>query len=329
MLKSTFGASMSLKVAVVGLGQIGMGYDYESSDSVLTHCAAFSRHPGFDLVAGVDSSVEARKRFEKKFKKPAYASSEELFSSILPDAVSIAVPSELHLREAQLALAYPLRGILCEKPIAANLDEAAQLKKLSESFTGKFLVNYIRRFDPAVREFKQKMDSGELGTVYKGALWYSKGLLNNGSHFINLLQFLFGACTESKVLNKGRVFGGSDPEPDVLLRFGEVAVYMLAGKEECFSCGSLELYGTKGTLLYPLGDHPTRLRKAVPDPMFPKYKVLEDGGDLINPEVKSCMLPVVEAFYASMVNDTDPVSNIDTALDTMKLVEEIIVLSKQ
>ena len=35
----------------------------------------------------------------------------------------------------------------------------------------------------------------------KGVCWYSKGLLNNGSHFINLLEFWLGDYVSNKRLN--------------------------------------------------------------------------------------------------------------------------------
>ena len=57
---------------MVGLGQIGMGYDYKLNDEkyILTHCQTINIHPDFELVGGVDISNENRIKMEMiTFKK--------------------------------------------------------------------------------------------------------------------------------------------------------------------------------------------------------------------------------------------------------------------
>ena len=49
---------------LIGLGQIGMGYDLLLDDQfILTHAKAISLHKDFNLVAAVDTSNELRKKF--------------------------------------------------------------------------------------------------------------------------------------------------------------------------------------------------------------------------------------------------------------------------
>jgi predicted dehydrogenase len=322
---------VKLSAAVIGLGQIGMGYDFESGDAecALTHCSAFSQHQGFNLIAGVDPRPEARAGFKKKYSKPAFSNMREMFAAASPEVLAIGVPSDLHLESVTEALGHPVRAILCEKPLATTLQDAMEIAGKVKAHGCTFLVNYPRRFDAAVSEIKHRLTTKDIGDVYKAVLWYSKGLLNNGSHFIDMLSFLFGPCTGVRILQKGRRLDNGDPEPDILLHFGDLAAYMLAGREENFSCGSLELIGNGGTIHYPLGDFPSRIYRTKPDPLFPNYFLLSREAELINPDVRRYMYRVVDAFYDAIVNKRQPASNIATAIETMQVVNRIMQMTNE
>ena len=53
--------------AVVGLGQVGQGYDYNSPDDsvILTHSTALKFHPRFESIGGVDQDPVQRERCER------------------------------------------------------------------------------------------------------------------------------------------------------------------------------------------------------------------------------------------------------------------------
>ncbi len=107
--------------AVIGLGRIGQGYDYDRPDRnhVLTHANAFKNHPGFQLIAGVDPVLAQRERFEKKFARPAYPDLRTLFSKENPQVLSIAVPTALHFQIFKEVIEHAPTAIICEKPLAA------------------------------------------------------------------------------------------------------------------------------------------------------------------------------------------------------------------
>ena len=53
---------MSFSVLIVGLGQIGMGYDlhHDVNNQIYTHARAFSQHPDFYLIGAVDSEKKKK-----------------------------------------------------------------------------------------------------------------------------------------------------------------------------------------------------------------------------------------------------------------------------
>ncbi len=84
-----------------------------------------------------------------------------------------------------------------------------------------------------------------------------QGDCTNGSHFVDLLAFLFGPASDVQRILPGRSLG-FDVEPDVRVRFGPVDVYFLAAREECFSMRELQLISDTCELRYVLGAKASR-----------------------------------------------------------------------
>ena len=311
--------------AVVGLGQIGQGYDYQVADKslTLTHAAGFAAHPGFSLSAGIDPDPRQGQRFSAKYGVKAYATIGALLAEQRPEVFSLAAPTPLHHGMfLELIEARPL-AILCEKPIAANVAEGREMVERAEQAGCALLVNYMRRFEPGVRHLKEAIEYGQFGKIYKGTVWYSKGFLNNASHFIDLLQYFFGSMTDFKVISPGRRWNGIDPEPDVLVQFGDAEVVFLAGREECFSQAEMTLIGTKGRVLYACGGGHIECQYAQADPTFPGYLSLGHPEPITN-DLSHYQSHVVDALYQGLVNGSPLASDGKSALGTLLTVERII-----
>ena len=81
------------------------------------------------------------------------------------DAVVIATSTDAH---ATLVRAAVERGLptFCEKPLAFDLGETADLVGRVERAGVPLQVGFQRRFDPAYREARRLVEAGELGIVY-------------------------------------------------------------------------------------------------------------------------------------------------------------------
>lgn len=319
---------MPLGAAVIGLGKIGQGLDYEheGSSRVLTHATAFFFHPEFQLLAGVDPDVAARARFEKKFSRPAYATLSELVRGTSPDVLAISVPTALHFKVFSEALQFGPRAILCEKPLALTVEEARRMKSMAEAARCVLGVNYMRRFEPGVLELKRRIAGGEFGRIYKGTVWYSKGILNNGSHFIDLLHFLLGSASDVEVLEEGEKNTESDFEPDVRIRFGTANIYFLAGREECFSIREVELMGTSAHVRYARGGEEIVISKTRPSSLFPGYTVLEEyrEAETVKTDFGRYQWYVADALHQALASGQPLNSTGATALETMEVIDTIL-----
>jgi myo-inositol 2-dehydrogenase / D-chiro-inositol 1-dehydrogenase len=83
----------------------------------------------------------------------------------LADGVVVATPTSTHadLVRACLAAGMP---VLCEKPIAGDLDATAALVQDVERTSVPVLVGFQRRFDPAMLDLHSRIRGGALGSIY-------------------------------------------------------------------------------------------------------------------------------------------------------------------
>jgi predicted dehydrogenase len=127
---------MKLRVAVIGVGHLGRH-----------HARILSSLPGVELVAVVDTN---RARAEAI---AAASSTRALFDSLellgLVDAVTVAVPTELH-RDIALPFLRARIPVLVEKPIARSLFEADELIAAAADADVVLAVGHTERFNPAV-----------------------------------------------------------------------------------------------------------------------------------------------------------------------------------
>ena len=160
-----------------------------------------------ELVAAVDPSAQARARFSAVYSCPAFADLEEYFQgpgSHELDLVVVAVPPALQpsLVDQLLARCSP-RMLLLEKPVAINVEAAERLQQACNRHPNLVVaVNYIRRYLPVVLELQSQLKAGHLGELLHGRLVYGKGLLSNGSHFVNLAEAWLGPLRSGAVLSK-------------------------------------------------------------------------------------------------------------------------------
>ena len=288
---------MKTPVLLIGLGQVGMGYDLNLNGGahVYTHARAFEVHPRFDLVAAVDVDGLRRHAFEASYERPAYPDVASALAAHRPEIVAIAGPTSLHgeLVRQVLAGSTP-RVILCEKPLAYAPTEATAMVAACEARGVALYVNYMRRSDPGVIETHRRLVSGEIATPIKGVAWYSKGFLHNGSHFFNLLQYWLGPVEHSEILDAGRLWDGHDPEPDVRVVFAQGTMVFLAAREEAFSHYTVELLAANGRLRYEQGGERIEWQAAQPDANFAGYTVLAAQPEVIPSEMDRYQWHVVE-----------------------------------
>lgn len=316
--------NMIYRSLVVGLGQIGLGYDLDSAPAnrVATLARAFSVHPEFELVGGVDLDEARRQLFESRYSLPAYANLADAIREAKPEIVAIAVPTEAHYQVfSQVMQLGTLKAILCEKPLSYDLAEAMEMVALTEKSGVVLFTNYMRRCDPAIIEVRRRIVSQEIAGQIKGICWYSKGIFNNGSHFLNLFQYWLGEVRAIEIIKSGRLWDGHDPEPDFRIEFELGEVYFLAASEENFSHYTVELIATNGRLRYE--KEAMQWQSSVPDKNNAGYVILSKDVEIINSDAPRLQWRVVDQMARYLSGESTSVCTGSQGLSTLQVLMQI------
>lgn len=142
-----------IRVGIIGCGWIAQ----------TVHIPAYIENPKSRLVAICDANKERLDEFARKYKiQNTYSDYQELLQSSSVDAVSICTPTALH---SKVAVASAKSGVhvLCEKPLASNLEEAQEIVQALSQSRIKFMVGYNYRFLPNHVKAKEFLDDGRIG----------------------------------------------------------------------------------------------------------------------------------------------------------------------
>ena len=144
-----------MRVAVIGVGAMGRN-----------HARVYNELDHAELVAVADSNPVLADKVAHQFRTRSYADYRELLAKEKLDAVTIAVPSSLHLAVARDVVDAGV-PMLIEKPIAATVAEAQEVIELAKKKDVFLTVGHIERFNPAILELKRRLDAGALGRIFE------------------------------------------------------------------------------------------------------------------------------------------------------------------
>lgn len=242
------------RAAIIGCGDIGALMDADPlREGVNTHAKAYSLHPRFELIAGVDSVPKHQEQFTQLWSCPAYDSLEDLLKNHKIEVVSLCTPANTHLEYIQKLAEAGIQFIWCEKPLCYTLQEAQSILELQERYNLSIVVNYFRRFDPVHKEIINTVSSGRLGPLQAVHAKYSKGLHNNGSHIIDFLNWMGLTVTEAQNLSSHPGPEG-DPTLDVFFKTKENVPVILQGvNDHNYRLFEIDILGALGRLQFSWG----------------------------------------------------------------------------
>lgn len=315
-----------IKSAVIGLGNMGAGFDYGQEKLELTHAKSFSKNSEFELVGACDPSEAARKKFSEAYPGvTAFASVDELMKSKQPAVVSIATPVQTHLKVFEQVSNYPVKLVLLEKPLAQNVEEAKKLEQLSKQKKIPVLVNYMRRFQPEIQKLKTEIQNGEFGKPVKGVAWYTKGALNNASHLIDLFDYVLGEVKPESATCLGAKESHELPFPDdqdidFKATFGSTPIYFLVSDHRAYEKVEFELVFEKASIRFLNAGYTIEKRHLVTDPVFTGYTLLDEFGKTTSTDFLHYQKYVTDAALKFLKSGEPLVSTPTSALRSMEFV---------
>jgi predicted dehydrogenase len=273
----------------IKMGMIGGGIGAFIGDA---HRRASRICNDFELVAGVfDVDYEKNKLFAKNegiLPSRCYKSVEELIvaESALPaedrvEVISIVTPNALHYPFAKSLLNAGFH-VVCEKPMTITVKEAEELEKLVAEKKLTFALTHTYTGYPMVRQMRDIISKGLLGTIQRIDAQYYQGWINSiihgtgsritgvwrldpkhagasscmgdiGVHAFNLIEYTTGLEVKEVLsdLNPVKEDIQLDLDGTVLLRFsknlrGVIRASQVCGGEE--NNLTIAVYGSKASL---------------------------------------------------------------------------------
>jgi predicted dehydrogenase len=316
-----------LKVLLIGCGNIAGGFDAQRStgSSPLTHAGAFTRHGGFELAACIEPDDAKREEFMSRWgvRHGFQDTGQAAASGLRFDVVNICSPTCAHHADAMVAIALKPRLIFCEKPLCLSVPEAADLVLSCRNAGVLLAVNHNRRWDSAVIRLQDELARGEWGALRSATGHYNKGVLNNGSHLIDLLHCLVGPMALREAGAPIHDFWPQDPSiPAVLATASGAPVMLNCGHAADYSLFELQLVLERGVIAMEDGGLHWRRRRAAPSPEFSGYRALEAGSPYEGDYLRA-MLNAAGNIYDAVTAGAPLASTGDTALTAQRMCAQI------
>jgi len=170
--------------AVIGCGNIGR-----------THAGAFARHPRARLVALADVRPEAAAALAGAYGVQAsscYQDAAAMLAREAVDIVAVCTWPGLHAPMVVAAAEAGVKAIICEKPFAPDLAQADEMLAACDKHGVKLIISHQHRFNPYSVEARRLIAAGAIGQPLLLHRQTVRGLLNNGSHMVDLGRYILG-----------------------------------------------------------------------------------------------------------------------------------------
>lgn len=292
---------MKLRLGMVGGGQgafIGAVHRIAAriDDDYELVCGAFSSNAEKSKASGIALGIAADR---------AYGSYEELIEKEkqLPEdqrvqVISIVTPNHAHFGPTKMALENGFHVIL-DKPMTFSLEEAKELEKVIAASDKLFCLTHTYTGYPMVKEARQLVRTGKLGTIRKVYVEYPQGWLSSfleggdnkqaswrtdpgksgiagcmgdiGTHAFNLCEYVTGLettqiCADLNIVVEGRKL---DDDGSVLMKLSNGASVVLTASQIAIGEENnvkIRVYGDKAGLEWQQWDANTLLVKYADKP---------------------------------------------------------------
>lgn len=174
----------------IRLGLIGAG------GIAQTHCRAISEVDGVEIVAVSDVVLQKAEKTAAQFGiAGVYADYNQMLANEEIDGVIVCTPTAMHAGPSIAALKAG-KHVLCEKPMEATLDAAAEMVRTAHA-TGKILMVALKlRFSPQVITARRVVTEGTLGDLYYAECVADRRCGNPGGSFVRKDMAGFGAAAD-------------------------------------------------------------------------------------------------------------------------------------
>lgn len=201
-------------VVIIGAGSIGAlkpyNIDSPKTKNILTHAHAVMNNKNLELVGIIDVDEMKRDWAAEKWGVSAYDSIDTLLElsnkPAVKDGIDIFVVASPtfthhHVIKEIIEKTKP-KLIICEKPFCSSLEKSEKVFSDAFELEIPIAVNYLRRYSKAIQELRERLLSGFYGKIISASIVYTRGLIRDGSHAVDICRYFFGEFLQGIILNE-------------------------------------------------------------------------------------------------------------------------------
>lgn len=236
------------------------------------------------------------------------------------DVVSICSPDTLHASHLIDMVEAGVLGIWCEKPIATTAAELDAIEGLAKTRPmPKIQLNYWRRFIPEIAGLRARIAGREFGGINCITGYYPDGWFRNGSHLVDLMDFLAGGLEVVSAMPTG---AGEDSGL-VVMGTGTAgfAWSVMPVPRDRYNIFELDIHCQHARLRIIRNGRAMEVVRAGGDPDFPHLRILNAAGNVSECGWRRSFARALENLLDCMEGrETDTASSLDDALRVARLV---------
>ena len=179
------------RVGVIGLGQIAYNIDKDPNRKIIwSHIKAYQSIEKCKISAICDINLSTVQVIQKECNIiNGYIDYNEMLNENKFDIVSICTPIQTHFEIVKKCIETGVKAIFCEKTLSYSLEEAEEMLRLCKENNVIFGVNYILRWDILNKRIKELLKNNIIGKIYTMVGYGATALHTSTSHLIDLIVY--------------------------------------------------------------------------------------------------------------------------------------------
>lgn len=327
-----------IRVGIIGCGSI----------TRFRHAPEYMANPHCEIAGFYNPSIKKAEEMSRMFGGKVYSSYMDMLLDKKIDAVSVCTANKYHAPVTIDALKAG-KHVLCEKPMAASLDEARNMVEASHK-AGKYLmIAHNQRLEPANVKAKEILKGGELGRIlsFRAAFghggpefwsankgkntWFFKkdaafaGVIGDlGIHKADLIRWLID--DEIEEVSAFLTTADKRDENGLPVEVDDNAICLLRSKSGIIGTlsaswtyygemdNSTVIYCEKGIMkIYNTPDHDITIVKSSGEQVHYRFEKNETKEGYVNSGV-------IDLFVESIVNNVPPMISGEEGLSALKII---------
>jgi len=335
-----------IKAAVVGLGRIASILEDDTlREKPCTHAGAITSNEDCELVAGSDTNEERCRLFAQKWSRPGnpvcvYDNASKMIDIHQPQILVIATHPDSHYQYCRMAHEKKKKGIdikvvICEKPLADNIDNAIKIEKIAASKDGPVIItNHERRYSNDYIKARSILQEEKLGKLIlvNAKLYFGKTrklidmFWDDGTHLIDIIMYLTDSALSYKNqwgANLTERSGTAWLEGELSQNISTIPVLIEVGAGRDHLVFEIEFSCEKGCLR--IGNSIFEVYESVPSPYAEKFNSLKNTGETFSGPT---------GYFANMLKDAVACAKnpqrlpVSGAIDGLRVIEYLNSVKK-